>query len=110
MRIRSVSGIAGHGDSRLIRPVPDAETLPFIYFKLFLYQLNQNNFINQLHNIQSFFHTNLSKEKLNKSTVGRFSSSIWRFGDVDYRSWYPYKFVVFTPSLSTKYVLYDVMP
>ena len=29
MRIGSVSGIAGRGDSSLIRPVPDAETLPF---------------------------------------------------------------------------------
>ena len=28
VRIGSVSGIAGHGDSSLIRPVPDAETLP----------------------------------------------------------------------------------
>ena len=28
MRIGSVSGIAGRGDSSLIRPVPDAETLP----------------------------------------------------------------------------------
>ena len=28
MRICSVSGIAGRGDSSLIRPVPDAETLP----------------------------------------------------------------------------------
>ena len=28
MRIGLVSGIAGCGDSRLIRPVPDAETLP----------------------------------------------------------------------------------
>ena len=27
MRIDSVSGIAGRGDSSLIRPVPDAETL-----------------------------------------------------------------------------------
>ena len=27
MRIGSVSGIAGRGDSSLIRPVPDAETL-----------------------------------------------------------------------------------
>ena len=27
--IGSVSGIAGRGDSSLIRPVPDAETLPF---------------------------------------------------------------------------------
>ena len=29
VRIGSVSGIAGRGDSSLIRPVPDAETLPF---------------------------------------------------------------------------------
>ena len=29
MRIGSVSGIAGRGDFSLIRPVPDAETLPF---------------------------------------------------------------------------------
>ena len=29
MRIASVSGIAGRGDSGLIRPVPDAETLPY---------------------------------------------------------------------------------
>ena len=29
MRIGSVSGIAGRGDSSLIRPVPDAETLPY---------------------------------------------------------------------------------
>ena len=28
VRIGSVSGIAGRGDSSLIRPVPDAETLP----------------------------------------------------------------------------------
>ena len=28
MRIGSVSGIAGRGDFSLIRPVPDAETLP----------------------------------------------------------------------------------
>ena len=28
MRIGSVSGIAGRGDPGLIRPVPDAETLP----------------------------------------------------------------------------------
>ena len=30
MRIGSVSGIAGRGDSSIIRPVPDAETLPFV--------------------------------------------------------------------------------
>ena len=30
MRIGSVSGIAGRGDSSLIRPVPDAETLPLV--------------------------------------------------------------------------------
>ena len=29
MRIGSASGIAGRGDFSLIRPVPDAETLPF---------------------------------------------------------------------------------
>ena len=29
VRIGLVSGIAGRGDSSLIRPVPDAETLPF---------------------------------------------------------------------------------
>ena len=28
MRIGLVSGIAGRGDSSLIQPVPDAETLP----------------------------------------------------------------------------------
>ena len=33
MRIGSVSGIAGRGDSGLIRPVPDAETLPSLYGK-----------------------------------------------------------------------------
>ena len=33
MRIGSVSGIAGRGDSSLIRPVPDAETLPFPFGK-----------------------------------------------------------------------------
>ena len=32
MRIGSVSGIAGRGDSSLIRPVPDAETLPFTIY------------------------------------------------------------------------------
>ena len=32
MRIGSVSGIAGRGDFSLIRPVPDAETLPFDKF------------------------------------------------------------------------------
>ena len=30
MRIGSVSGIAGRGDFSLIRPVPDAETLPCV--------------------------------------------------------------------------------
>ena len=34
MRIGSVSGIAGRGDSSLIRPVPDAQTLPFRIFKV----------------------------------------------------------------------------
>ena len=37
-----------------------------------------------------------TKEKLNKSMVGRFSFSMWRFGDMGFRSWYPYKFI-FTP-------------
>ena len=32
MRIGSGSGIAGRGDSSLIRPVPDAETLPKKYY------------------------------------------------------------------------------
>ena len=36
MRIGSVSGIAGRGDFSLIRPVPDAETLPLKKSNLFL--------------------------------------------------------------------------
>ena len=38
----SVSGIAGRGDSSLIRPVPDAETLPS---KKSNYDANRNYFI-----------------------------------------------------------------
>ena len=46
MRIGSGSGIAGHGDSRLIRPVPDAETLPS--HNLVIGQCPANHFISIL--------------------------------------------------------------
>ena len=44
MRIGLVSGIAGRGDSSLICPVPDAETLPFIFvFKSYHIKSCQND-------------------------------------------------------------------
>ena len=50
MRIGSVSGIAGRGDSSLIRPVPYAETLPkikgclFSWITTFFYYLGCDNY------------------------------------------------------------------
>ena len=39
MRIGSVSGIAGRGDSSIICPVPDAETLPWIKYTFAHFQV-----------------------------------------------------------------------
>ena len=62
MRIGLVSGIAGRGDSSLIRPVPDTETLPIYYRGISIYSevsfiesLIQNRDFFLLQNIPGFF-------------------------------------------------------
>ena len=45
VRIGSVSGIAGRGDSSIICPVPDAETLPIVLFTTYNQETGRKNVV-----------------------------------------------------------------